>query len=99
MNFYSDMGRGTTMKAYVIKIDNRWYCGEGGEFSTQIPPRGDTFHSMCNYGESGLRLSSNRKDAYIVVSIRNLKSHLEKILRCIEPKKLQISSVEGRATK
>ena len=92
---YSGFYRGQgVMKAYIIKIDNYWYCGEGEEYLTQIPPKTDTFHSVCNYGKSGLALSANPKNAYRVVSIRNLKSHLEKILRCVQPQKLQIIQIE-----
>ena len=72
------------MNQYVIKINGEWYCGEGEEHSTQIPQRTDT---------SGLRLSKHRYDAYVIVSVRNLKSHLDKILTCVKPKKLQIIDV------
>jgi hypothetical protein len=81
------------MKTYIVKIDGQFYCGEGGDHKTQIPPVAKGFHQMTNYGTSGIRLSRVHKDARRIQSVRNLMSHLNKILRCVEPAKLVIVEV------
>ncbi len=85
------------MKTYQIKVDGKWYCGDGEECRTQITPAGNGFHQMCNHGESGIRLSRQKADAWAISSVRNLKSHLDKILRCVQPARLEIVGLTGNS--
>ena len=79
-----------TMKTYIIKIDNQYYCGEGEENKAQIPPLSNGFHQHTNHGESGIKKSYNLCDVKLIQSAMNLKSHLDKILRCVQPERMEI---------
>jgi hypothetical protein len=83
------------MKIYIIKVDGKYYCGDGDEYEAQIPANANSgFQQLKDFGYSGIKLSDLRKDAHKIMSKTNVKSHFTKIIRCIkEPELIEIISI------
>lgn len=78
------------MREYVIKIDGHFYCGDGNENETQIPPPSSGFHHS-DKGISGIKTSHKFADARVIKSFMNIRSHMDKILRCVDPLVIEIT--------
>lgn len=81
------------MNSMLIKVNEKYYCGEGDEHITQITPSSNGFHQNTNHGSTGIKFSDDIRDGYVCTGRRAVESHLHRIYARMEPDHVEIMKI------